>query len=133
MEFAKEIIGILSSIIVLLLGGGGILYYSVNKRLKNIQADREASAEWQKLYETKLEECKTMASRKEELHELWRKALDDANSLKIALAHKDVEIEKKNVELVQKDLTIARITYDKCVVTGCKRREPKRNEINDIA
>ena len=37
LEYAKEIIAILSSIIIALIGGGGLLYYSVNKKLKTIQ------------------------------------------------------------------------------------------------
>ena len=129
MEYAKEIIALLSSIIVMLIGGGGLLYYGVNKRLKNIQADREASVEWQKLYETKVEECNELANRKNNLHSLWRQAIDENNCLKISLAHKDVEIERKNVELAKKDIIILKVTYDKCVITGCKKREPKRNEI----
>ena len=30
-----------------------------------------------------------------------------------------------------KDLKITKLEYDRCYITGCKKREPKRNEINE--
>lgn len=132
MEYAKEIIIILSSIITLLIGGGGLLYYSVNKKLKLIQADREASTEWQKLFDEKVEEYKGLLNRTNDLYGHRMKLFEENNSLRVQLAEKDVEIAKKDVQLAHKDIEITKLNYDKCYTTGCKKRIPKRNEITDI-
>lgn len=136
MEYAKEIIALLSSIIAILIGGGGILYYGVNKRLKNIQADREASAEWKKLYDEKIDENKILSERLNELYQQRRKQSDEINKLNIQLStkeidivKKDVEVARKDAELAQKDVEITKLMYDRCFITGCKKRIPKRNEI----
>ena len=136
MEYAKEIIALLSSVIAILIGGGGILYYGVNKRLKNIQADREASAEWKKLYDEKIDENKILSERLNELYQYRRKQSDEINKLNIQLStkeidivKKDVEVARKDAELAQKDVEITKLMYDRCFITGCKKRVPKRNEI----
>ena len=137
MEYAKEIIALLSSIIAILIGGGGILYHGVNKRLKNIQADREASAEWKKLYDEKIDENKILSERLNELYQHRRKQSDEINKLNIQLStkeidivKKDVEVARKDAELAQKDVEITKLMYDRCFITGCKKRVPKRNEID---
>ena len=138
IEYAKEIITILSSIIIALIGGGGLLYYSVNKKLKNIQADREASTEWKRLYDEKDDENKVITGRLNELYNHRRQQADEINQLNIKLAEKEVELVKKDVviarkdaELANKDVDITKLMYDRCFITGCKKREPKRNEINE--
>lgn len=146
MEYAKEIIAILSSIIITLIGGGGLLYYSVNKRLKNIQADREASTEWKRLYDEQVEENKVITGRCNELYLHRRQQADEINEKNVELAKKEVElvqkdviiackdaeIADKNAELAKKDVEIVRLTYDKCIINGCDKRKPKRNEAKKI-
>lgn len=146
MEYAKEIIALLGSIIITLVGGGGLLYYNVNKRLKHIQIDREASTEWKKLYDEQVEENKVITGRCNELYLHRRQQSDEINQKNIELAkkevelvHKDViiarkdaEIADKNAELAKKDVEIVRLTYDKCIINGCDKRKPKRNEAKKI-
>lgn len=146
MEFAKEIITLLSSVIVLLIGSGGILFYKVNKRLKNIQVDREASTEWKRLYDEQVEENKVITGRCNELYLHRRQQADEINEKNVELAkkevelvqkdviiaRKDAEIADKNVELAKKDVEIVRLTYDKCIINGCDKRKPKRNEAKKI-
>lgn len=146
MEFAKEIITILSSVIVLLIGSGGILFYNVNKRLKNIQVDREASTEWKRLYDEQTEENKVISGRLSELYQHRRQQSDEINAKNIELAKKEVELVHKDViiarkdaeiadkkaELAKKDVEIVRLTYDKCIINGCDNRKPKRNEAKKI-
>lgn len=146
MEYAKEIIAILSSLVITLIGGGGILYYSVNKRLKNIQADREASTEWKRLYDEQVEENKVITGRCNELYLHRRQQADEINEKNVELAkkevefvqkdviiaRKDAEIADKNAEIAKKDVEIVRLTYDKCIINGCDKRKPKRNEAKKI-
>lgn len=136
MEYAKEIIALLSSIIAVLVGGGGLLYYNVNKRLKNIQVDREASAEWKKLYDEKEDENHTLTGRLNELYQHRRQQADEINAKNIELAQKEIELVKKDVtiarkdaEVAQKEVEITKLMYDRCFIVGCKKRVPKRNEI----
>ncbi len=131
LEYAKEIIAILSSIIIALIGGGGVLYYSVNKKLKVIQADREASAEWQKLFDEKVEEYKSLLNRTNDLYGNRKQLFEENNSLRIQLAEKDVEIASKEIEVAHKEIEITKLKYDRCDIVGCKKREPKRKEINE--
>ena len=132
LEYAKEIIAILSSIIVALIGGGGLLYYSVNKKLKNIQADREASAEWQKLFDEKVEENKNLQDRMNELYKHRKQLSEDNNNLRVGLEQKDVDIAKTEILVANKEVEIVKLKYDRCYTIGCKKRVPKRNEIVDI-
>lgn len=146
MEYAKEIIALLSSIIVMLIGGGGLLYYGVNKRLKNIQADREASAEWKKLYDEQVEENKVLTGRCNELYLHRRQQADEINAKNVELAQKEIELVKKDVVIARKDAEIAdknselakievekvKLIYDKCIINGCENRKPKRNEAKKI-
>lgn len=132
LEYAKEIIAILSSIIIALIGGGGLLYYSVNKKLKTIQADREASAEWQKLFDEKVDEYKALLTRTNDLYGNRRQLFEENNSLRVQLAEKDVEIAHKEIEVAHKEIEITKLKYDRCYTIGCKKRVPKRNEITDI-
>lgn len=132
IEYAKEIITILSSIIIALIGGGGLLYYSVNKKLKNIQADREASTEWKKLFDEKVEECKVLVVKNTDLYQHRMTLFEDNNSLRVQLAEKDVEIARKEIEIAHKEIEITKLKYDRCYIVGCKKRVPKRNEISDI-
>lgn len=136
MEFAKEIIALLSSIIITLIGGGGLLYYNVNKRLKHIQVDREASTEWKRLYDEQVEENKVLTGRCNELYLHRRQQADEINAKNVELAQKEIELVKKDVviarkdaELAQKDVDITKLMYDRCFIVGCKKRVPKRNEI----
>lgn len=136
MEYAKEIIALLSSIIVMLIGGGGLLYYGVNKRLKNIQVDREASTEWKRLYDEQVEENKVLTGRCNELYLHRRQQADEINAKNVELAQKEIELVKKDVviarkdaELATKDVEITKLMYDRCFIVGCKKRVPKRNEI----
>lgn len=136
MEFAKEIITILSSVIVLLIGSGGILFYNVNKRLKNIQVDREASTEWKRLYDEQTEENKVLSGRLSELYQHRRQQSDEINKKNVELAAKEIELVKKDVviarkdaELATKEVEITKLMYDRCFIVGCKKRVPKRNEI----
>lgn len=146
MEYAKEIIALLSSLIAVLLGGGGLLYYNVNKRLKNIQVDREASTEWKKLYDEKEEENHTLTGRLNELYQHRRQQADEINEKNVELAQKeielvqkdviiarkDAEISDKNAELAKKEVEFVRLTYDRCIINGCDKRKPKRNEAKNI-
>ena len=145
MEFAKEIIAILSGLLILLCGSGGVLFFNLNKKLKSIQVDREASTEWKRLYDEKDDENKVLTGRCNELYVHRRSQADEINQLNIKLAEKEVELVKKDVviarkdaelankdtELANKDLKITKLEYDRCFITGCKKREPKRNEINE--
>ena len=139
MEFAKEIIAILSGLLILLCGSGGVLFFNLNKKLKSIQVDREASTEWKRLYDEKDDENKVITGRLNELYNHRRQQADEINQLNIKLAEKEVELVKKDVviarkdaELANKDVEITKLKYDRCFITGCKKREPKRNEINEI-
>lgn len=107
IEYAKEIIALLGSIIVVLVGGGGLLYYNVNKRLKNIQVDREASAEWKKLYDEEEEKNHTLTERLNELYQHQRQQADEINAKNIELAQKEVELVQKDVIIARKDAEIA--------------------------
>ena len=152
MEFAKETIAILSGLLILLCGSGGVLFFNLNKKLKSIQVDREASTEWKRLYDEKDDENKVLTGRCNELYVHRRSQADEINQLNIKLAEKEVELVKKDVviarkdaelankdtelankdtELANKDIKITKLEYDRCFITGCKKREPKRNEINE--
>ena len=138
MEFAKEIIAILSGLLVLLCGSGGVLFFNLNKKLKSIQVDREASTEWKKLYDEKEDENKVLSGRLNELYKHRRSQSDEINQLNIQLAQKEVEFVKKDVviarkdaELAMKDVEILELKHNKCVIKNCERRRPKRNEIEE--
>lgn len=146
MEYAKEIIALLSSIIITLVGGGGLLYYNVNKRLKHIQVDREASTEWKRLYDEQVEENKVLTGRCNELYLHRRQQADEINEKNVEIAKKEIELVKKDVIIARKDAEIAdknaelaktevekvKLIYDKCIINGCDKRKPKRNEAKKI-
>lgn len=136
MEYAKEIIALLGSIIAILIGGGGLLFYGVNKKLKHVQVDRETSAEWRKLYDDQVEDNKILTERLTELYNHRRIQADEINNKNILLAQKEIELVKKDVviarkdaELANKEVEITKLNYDRCFIVGCKKRVPKRNEI----
>lgn len=145
MEFAKEIIAILSGLLILLCGSGGVLFFNLNKKLKSIQVDREASAEWKKLYDEKEEENKVLSGRCNELYKHRRTQADEINQLTVEVTKKEVELVKKDVviaekeaELHKKDTEIAKIKlemaelkYNKCIRKKCDNRRPQRNEIEE--
>ena len=145
MEFAKEIIAILSGLLILLCGSGGVLFFNLNKKLKSIQVDREASAEWKKLYDEKEDENKVLSGRCNELYVHRRTQADEINQLTVEVTKKEVELVKKDVviaekeaELHKKDTEIAKIKlemaelkYNKCIRKKCDNRRPQRNEIEE--
>lgn len=121
-EHIDKIIYIISSVITVLIGANGVLFYRINHGLKKTQLQREQSTEWQRLYDEKEEECDDLRKRMNDLYHQRLDLFNEATKLKIDIA-------KKEVEIARKDVDIAKITYDRCIVDGCRKRQPKRSEI----
>lgn len=115
-----EIIVAISSIFTLIVGGGGVLFYRQSKRLKAAEAaaaekdvlkrdlenQKSTNDEWIRLYD----ETKT------ELINAQKRINDLTDKLQKA----------KELEGHQR-LIINDLTWSRCVVNGCTKRQPPRN------
>lgn len=106
---------IISSIVsvVVAFGGSSLLFYSQNKRLKKAEADGKNLENLIKVYEISEKEKNDYRKRLFESYEHRRQLADEINTLRVQLAEKDV--------------TITKLEYCKCIINGCKRRTPPRN------
>jgi len=115
-----EIIAIISSIFTLIIGTGGILFYKQSKRLKAAEAaaaekdvlrrdlenQKSTNDEWIRLYDEAKTELRNAQSKLNELNNKLQKA---------------TELEG------HQRLVINDLTWSRCIVNGCPKRQPPRN------
>lgn len=121
------IISAISSFL-LAMGGSGLLFWRQSKRLKEVEVrkgeqelDAEQTAQWKELYERRDARVRVLDDKVDalytQIHELQK--TNDSLSSEIERLKGEIEVQKGKYEL-----EIEQLKYTKCVVRGCKLRQP---------
>ena len=114
-EIDLEKVSILVECIVALIGalsGGGLIFFVQNKRLKEIQVQREESDEWVRLYDQSNKKCDELLERNQKISDEKMKMFDEVLKLKEEIG---------NLKIKVKELEVC-----KCVRFACTERQPPK-------
>ncbi len=115
-----EIIAIISSIFTLIIGTGGILFYKQSKRLKAAEA---AAAEKDVLRR----DLENQKSTNDEWIRLYDEAKTELRNAQSKLTELNNKLQKATELEGHQRLVINDLTWSRCIVNGCPKRQPPRN------
>lgn len=123
------LIGAIANLLTI-LGGGSIFYVSITKKLKeaevkdkNVDIELKQADAWKELYDKSQERCDRKSETIRGLYAQLNEKDHTINQKEAEILRLQYEKEACNKEHEFKE---KQLEWDKCIVNGCMKRQPKR-------